>query len=65
MATTIFLFDGHTGELLARWGADRFAMPHGLTVDDHDNLWLTDAALHQVFKFSHDGQLLMTLGEAG
>lgn len=26
-------------------------MPHGLTVDHEDNLWLTDVALHQVFKF--------------
>ena len=27
-----------------------------------DNVWLTDRALQQVFKFSHDGRLLMTLG---
>lgn len=26
-------------------------MPHGLTVDDGGNVWLTDVALHQVFKF--------------
>jgi peptidylamidoglycolate lyase len=39
-------------------------MPHGLTVDHEDNVWLTDVGLHQVFKFSADGKLLMKLGEA-
>lgn len=27
-------------------------MPHGATIDFENNLWLTDVALHQVFKFS-------------
>lgn len=62
---TIAVFDGRTGALLKRWGDDVFAMPHGLTVDDDDNVWLTDVSLHQVFKFSADGQLLMTIGERG
>eukprot|EP00192_Tetraselmis_astigmatica_P011697 CAMPEP_0117692774 /NCGR_PEP_ID=MMETSP0804-20121206/26506_1 /TAXON_ID=1074897 /ORGANISM="Tetraselmis astigmatica, Strain CCMP880" /LENGTH=348 /DNA_ID=CAMNT_0005506243 /DNA_START=20 /DNA_END=1066 /DNA_ORIENTATION=- len=39
-------------------------MPHGLTVDHHGNLWLTDAGLHQVFKFSPHGKKLMELGQA-
>lgn len=26
-------------------------MPHGLTVDHMNNIWVTDVALHQVFKF--------------
>lgn len=26
----------------------RFYLPHGLTVDHEDNLWLTDVASHQV-----------------
>lgn len=30
----------------------RFYMPHGLTVDHENNIWVTDVALHQVFKFS-------------
>ena len=42
-----------------------FVMPHGLTVDQDDNVWLTDVGLHQVFKFSPDGRLLLKLGEAG
>lgn len=26
-------------------------MPHGLTIDRHGHIWLTDVALHQVFKY--------------
>jgi peptidylamidoglycolate lyase len=62
---TVFVFDGRTGLLVAVWGENRFALPHSLTVDAHDNVWITDVALHQVFKFSHDGTLLLTLGERG
>jgi len=39
---TVDVFDGRTGALLTRWGANLFAMPHGLAIDDHDNVWLTD-----------------------
>jgi peptidylamidoglycolate lyase len=62
---TVDIFDGVTGALLERWGANLFAMPHGLTIDDHDNVWLTDVALQQVFKFSSAGRVLLTLGERG
>jgi len=62
---TVTLFDSHTGKVLAEWGEDTFAMPHGLTVDPDDNVWLTDVALHQAYKFTHDGKLLLTLGERG
>jgi hypothetical protein len=26
------IFDGHSGILLRRWGADLFAMPHGFSM---------------------------------
>ena len=64
-APTIAEFDIGSGKLLREWGAGLFAMPHGLSVDSQDNVWLTDVALHQVFKFSRAGKLLMTLGERG
>jgi peptidylamidoglycolate lyase len=64
-APTVLLFDGASGRQLGAWGAGRFAMPHGLTVDGQDNIWVTDVALHQVFKFTRDGALLLTLGERG
>ncbi len=60
---TVSVFDGATGKLLSTWGENRFIMPHGLTVDHEGNLWLTDVGLHQVFKFTPEGKLLLTLGE--
>src|SRR4051812_18643519 len=60
---TLFVFDGRTGRPRAKWGDDLFALPHSLTVDAADNVWVADVALHQVFKFSHDGKLLLSIGE--
>jgi sugar lactone lactonase YvrE len=59
-----------SGKLLSSWGAGMFIFPHGATVDRDGNLWLTDARGengkgHQVFKFSPEGKVLMTLGRAG
>lgn len=62
---TVMIFDGTTGELLSSWGEGMFVMPHGLTVDREDNIWLTDVGLHQVFKFDPSGKLLLTVGERG
>lgn len=62
---TILIIDKESGKLLGSWGSDLFVMPHGLTVDRNNNVWVTDVGLHQVFKFSHDGKLLLQLGEAG
>ena len=58
------------GKLLKSWGEGMFIFPHGATVDRDGNLWVTDARGegmkgHQVFKFSPDGKVLMTLGKAG
>ncbi|KAG5881404.1 hypothetical protein JTB14_008916 [Gonioctena quinquepunctata] len=57
---TVLTLDPHTGKVLGKWGADLFYMPHGLTVDRHDNLWVTDVALHQAFKYK-PGELQPTL----
>lgn len=61
---TILILEKTTGKLLNKWGESLFIMPHGLTVDQHNNIWVTDVGLHQVFKFSNEGKLLMKLGEA-
>jgi peptidylamidoglycolate lyase len=61
---TIMVLNRHTGNILQSWGAGMFVMPHGLTVDKHNNIWVTDCGLQQVFKFNHEGVLLMKLGEA-
>ena len=63
-ANTILIVDGVNGNLLNNWGANLFIMPHGLTVDKENNVWVTDVGLQQVLKFTHDGKLLMTLGES-
>ena len=60
---TVSVIDGATGKLLRSWGENRFIMPHGLTVDHAGNLWLTDVGLHQVFKCTPEGKVLLTLGE--
>ncbi len=62
---TVFFIDKDNGQLLHSWGNNLFIMPHGLTVDHENNIWITDVGLHQVFKFSNAGQLLLQLGEAG
>jgi len=59
---------GETVEELS--GGGMFVFPHGLYVDKDGNIWVTDGQGkdgkgHQVFKFSPDGKVLMTLGKAG
>src|SRR6516225_8073226 len=65
----ILKFDA-SGKLLKAWGGGMFIFPHGATVDRDGNLWVTDESMKdgkgsQVFKFSPDGKVLMTLGKAG
>ncbi len=64
-APTVSVIDGRTGKLLASWGAGEFIAPHGLSLDGEDNVWLTDVGGQQVFKYTHDGHRLLTLGERG
>ena len=65
----ILQFD-ERGRLRTSFGAGMFVFPHGIHVDRGGNVWITDARGrdgkgHQVFKFSPDGKLLLTLGKAG
>jgi len=60
----ILEFDA-SGKLLKSFGAGMFVFPHGLHVDRDGNVWVTDGRGHQVFKFSPEGKVLMTLGKAG
>jgi peptidylamidoglycolate lyase len=62
-APAVLEIDADSGRLIASWGAGMFLVPHGITIDDESNIWLTDVGLQQVFKFSHDGRLLLTLGQ--
>src|SRR5580700_7163106 len=47
--------DANTGKLIASWGENMFIVPHGITIDGANNVFLTDVNLQQVFKFTHDG----------
>jgi sugar lactone lactonase YvrE len=73
----IMKFDSN-GKLVKAFGEGLLISPHGIHVDRDGNVWVTDCACtgprpatpdrtrgHQVFKFSPDGKLLMTLGTAG
>jgi len=65
----VLKFDS-SGNLVKSFGAGMFVRPHGIHVDRDGNVWLTDGLGkdgkgHQVFKFSPEGKLLMTLGKAG
>jgi peptidylamidoglycolate lyase len=64
-ADAIQIWDEVEGILVDSWGANTFRMPHGLSIDSMDNVWVTDVGHNQVFKFTHDGDLLLVLGEAG
>ena len=64
----ILKFDA-AGNLLKSFGAGILLFPHGMHVDRAGNVWVTDGLGrggkgHQVFKFSPDGKLLLTLGKA-
>ncbi|XP_045772443.1 uncharacterized protein LOC123872284 [Maniola jurtina] len=63
-APTVLVFN-ETGELVDSWGQNLFHMPHGITADKEGNVWVTDVALHQVFKFTPQSrtQPALVLGE--
>ena len=63
-ADPIIVFDSE-GNYLRSFGRGMFGNEHGLRVDRHDNVWVTDNGDHQVMKFSNAGELLMTLGIKG
>lgn len=47
---TIITLDTKDGSIIDERGRGLFYMPHGMTIDRMGNTWLTDVALHQVFK---------------
>uniref|UniRef100_A0A6G1SD08 peptidylamidoglycolate lyase n=1 Tax=Aceria tosichella TaxID=561515 RepID=A0A6G1SD08_9ACAR len=63
---TVVTIDPTQKKVIRAWGSKMFYMPHGLSLDlEGNNLWLTDVAMHQVFKFSVDGSSkLIELGKA-
>ena len=73
----ILKFDS-AGTMIRSFGAGMLLSPHGIFVDRDGNIWVTDCACtgtaeqrqtpgqgHQVYKFSPEGKLLLTLGAPG
>ncbi|XP_076995180.1 peptidyl-glycine alpha-amidating monooxygenase isoform X16 [Tamandua tetradactyla] len=59
---TILVIDPNNAAILQSSGKNMFYLPHGLSIDKYGNYWVTDVALHQVFKLhpnSKDGALLI------
>jgi streptogramin lyase len=59
-----------SGTVVKSFGAGLFVQAHGMSVDADGNVWVTDAQAkdgkgQQVFKFSPEGKVLLTLGKAG
>jgi sugar lactone lactonase YvrE len=67
-----------SGNLIGHFGAGKILSPHGIFIDNDKNVWVVDCACtlgrggaaptgagHQIYKFSPDGKLLMTLGTPG
>jgi hypothetical protein len=68
----IVMLDPATGKAIRAIGAGLFVFPHGLHVDRHGNIWVTDGAISkdgtrglQVLELSPAGKVLLQLGTAG
>ncbi|NXN92321.1 AMD monooxygenase, partial [Rhinopomastus cyanomelas] len=51
---TILVLNPSNAKLLHSTGKNLFYLPHGLSIDKNGNYWVTDVALHQVFKLGAD-----------
>jgi len=72
----VLKFDA-SGNLVTSFGGGLFLFPHGIHVDSDNNIWVTDARGpdpdepgqadkgHAIYKFSPEGEILLTLGEPG
>ncbi len=53
------------GGVLNEWGEGQFGHPHGIWIDSHDVLYLTDRDTHLVTRWTTDGKLLQSWGTPG
>ncbi|XP_051851202.1 peptidyl-glycine alpha-amidating monooxygenase isoform X4 [Antechinus flavipes] len=63
---TILVIDPNNAAVLQSTGKNLFYLPHGLSIDKDGNYWVTDVALHQVFKLDpkSKGNPLLILGRS-
>lgn len=57
-------YDAH-GKYVRSLAEGLFTHPHGLRIDDQDNLWTADDGSHLVLKLSPTGRVLLILGRKG
>ncbi|XP_060091622.1 peptidyl-glycine alpha-amidating monooxygenase isoform X4 [Heteronotia binoei] len=64
--SAILVLNPSNSAVLHSTGKNLFYLPHGLSIDKNGNYWVTDVALHQVFKLASHGMEspLLTLGRA-
>ncbi|XP_066130018.1 peptidyl-glycine alpha-amidating monooxygenase isoform X9 [Saccopteryx bilineata] len=53
---TILVIDPNNAAVIQSSGKNLFYLPHGLSIDKDGNYWVTDVALHQVFKLDPNGK---------
>lgn len=51
------------GKVLRQWGGGQFMMPHMITVDHNNSVWVVDAGRHQVLKFTAAGRFILQVGK--
>lgn len=67
----ILEFDPSGKHVIRSFGAGKFVFPHGLIFDKDGNMWIIDAGVveglkgSQIFKYSPEGKLLLSLGKPG
>ena len=61
----IIYFVDKNGNYLNHWGEGEFDRPHGIRIDDNDDLFLIDDIGHIVQKRSKEGEIIFTIGERG
>jgi sugar lactone lactonase YvrE len=60
-----------SGNFIRGWGAGKFVFPHGIIFAPDGNMWVIDAGVEegkkgsQIFKYTPDGKLLVSLGKPG
>jgi DNA-binding beta-propeller fold protein YncE len=57
----VLVFDKR-GKFLRSWGDGLIETAHGLRIDKHDHVWITDIGAHRVLKFDGQGKQLLALG---
>ena len=59
----LMVWDTKENRVLSTFGKNRFKLPHGLTIDRENNIWLTDVDTQLAYKLDPSGkEILLTVG---